>query len=405
MNLSQFAGYTPEKLIVQESRSFKHRTDKGFFVDALSGIYNVPLGHCREDLTEVARAAFALSNNHNFNIYPGLEMTSEAQMELTSELLNRVPFMESVFYTNSGSEAVDAALRMCRLGKRKTTLSFGRSYHGSTDLAFKASGNLGGPYPNHLLFPYFDSDCTETKAEYLTRFAEFVSLYKSVLSAVIMEPCIGASGGLFMKENILPELIEITHSVGAKFILDEVITGFWRLGTQFAWQKYNAEPDMIILSKAITNGMWPLSVVLARGAYTPPNFGFTTAGHPVGCAIALKCLELLDQHGPQVEDLGTGYDRMFGYPGALPPGVTYTREGLFVALQIHMPNGGRYPRHFNTGAAIAKAAFERGLIVRGNPLSIIMAPMFLDYVDGHSPHAVTACWAKEACVEVLNEHV
>jgi adenosylmethionine-8-amino-7-oxononanoate aminotransferase len=405
LNLSQFAGYTPEKLVVKESREWKHLTDKGFLIDGLSGLYNVPLGFCRPELADTARAALAMSWNHNFNVYPGLEMTSDAQMELNDTLETIMPFMSKTFYTNSGSEAVDAAIRMCRSGKRRKVLSFSNSYHGSTDLAFKASGNLTPTSASHLRFPFFGPDYPRSRDEWLQEFEDFLKKHGPELACVIAEPCIGSGGAIFMRRNVLPEIQKMTHGAGAYFILDEVITGFGRLGTWFAWEKYGVIPDVLILSKAITNGTWPLSVVMTRDGLNEPNYGFTSAAHPVGCAIALKTLKLLDTAISRVHVLGEGYDHMLGYTGALPSGVVYRREGLMIGLHLYDKEGKRFPKALNVGAQIAKKALKRGLIVRGNPLSVIVAPMFMDYVDGHSPHAAIAFHLKEAVKETMDEHL
>lgn len=405
MNISQFGGFPSSETIVERSLWCKYRTNRGDYLDGISGMYNAPLGFGRDDLVEVASNAMKNGFSHNFPIHPSNVMTSEPQKALTNQLLARIPFAKGVFYTNSGSEAVDAAIRMTRTVSRRTVVSLSRSYHGSTDLAHRASANLNERAPDDFLYyTFFSKDDPRSKEEWLHDFDLFLSVNGAEeIAAIIVEPMIGASGGLFMKENVLPEVHEIVKKYGIKFILDEVISGFWRLGKEFAHQLYDVQPDIVILSKAITNGMWPLSAVVVTDpqSVTLPSYGFTMAAHPVGCAIALKTLELLDLHGPNSVNIGQSFDRMMV---DLPSNVEMVREGAFIAFHLYDNEGNRFSRDDNMGARIAKACFDNHkVIVRGNPLSVIVAPLFVDTYKGHMCNPRIAFALKEAFKECIPE--
>jgi adenosylmethionine-8-amino-7-oxononanoate aminotransferase len=402
MIINQFSGVFDSSTVVERALWCKYRTNKGDFVDGISGLYNSPLGFGRTDLAEVMQRAASTGFAHNFPIYPGNVMTSGPQEELSGELLKRIPFAKGVFYTNSGSEAVDAAIRFTRTEKRLNVVVLGRSYHGSTDLARKASGNLNPRAPDGFVYgDFFDHDHPLTKEEWLQSFKTLIKNNRpDQIACILVEPMIGASGGLFMKENVLPEIHDIAKFFGIKLILDEVITGFWRLGTEFAHQLYRVQPDLVVLSKAITNGTWPLSVVVVKEPrdVALPNYGFTMAGHPVGCSLALESLKLLDQYGPKVNEIGEAMQRMFSH--GLPEGVVMRCVGAFAALHFYKEQKERYPASENVGANVAKICFEKHhAIVRGNPLSVILAPLFIDQYEGHQCTPYVACSVKEAIKE------
>jgi beta-alanine--pyruvate transaminase len=248
---------------------------------------------------------------------------------------------------------------------------------------------------------FYSKDDIRSKEEYLKDFENFlVENDASSIAAMLIEPMIGSAGGFFMKENVLVEMIQILKSFGIKSILDEVISGFWRLGHEFAHQLYGISPDAVIVSKALTNGMWPMAAVIINSAeiVNYPGFGFTTSAHPAGCSAALAAIKLLDKVGPTVVDLGESIERAISYN--LHPQIRMERVGAFFGLHLFDDTMRRFSKDENIGAQVAKAAFDNEVIIRGNPSSVIMAPAFV-INSGPFGGGLLTCMVKKAIDQVL----
>src|SRR5690606_26340426 len=142
-----------------------------------------------------------------------------------------------------------------------------------------------------------------------------------------------------MKENILPGLKKVLEKYGIYLILDEVISGFGRLGTMFAWEKYNVVPDVLILSKGITNGYMPLACCLTTFEFNDGEvipFGYTTAGNPVSCAAAVTSIDMMKRcvDDGTIDSLNTELFRLFGEYGIADRCYKIDSNGLFVSLHF-----------------------------------------------------------------------
>ena len=186
------------------------------------------------------------------------------------------------------------------------------SYHGSTILSANASDqdinkfwNIQNPMSVHK----FDG------ADQLE------SICKGLfdLSFVIIEPVIGA-GGVYEWQPEVWNILKEYQQKGGVVILDETVTGFGKLGTMFAFEKYNIEPDMIILGKGITNGYFPMGACLINERIEKTvkmfNHGFTYSGHPIGCAVALETLKEIDKLDLEHKQIN-GITRQYGCMGAI----------------------------------------------------------------------------------------
>ena len=217
--------------------------------------------------------------------------------------------MSRVYFTNSGSAAVETAIK---LSGKQVAVCGKHSYHGSTILSANASDqdinkfwNIQNPMSVHK----FDGA------------DQLASICKGLfdLSFVIIEPVIGA-GGVYEWQPEVWNILKEYQQKGGVVILDETVTGFGKLGTMFAFEKYNIEPDMIILGKGITNGYFPMGACLINERIEKTvkmfNHGFTYSGHPIGCAVALETLKEIDKLDLEHKQIN-GITRQYGCMGAI----------------------------------------------------------------------------------------
>jgi adenosylmethionine-8-amino-7-oxononanoate aminotransferase len=276
------------------------------YVDGMAGLWYCNIGHGRRQIADaVHRQLCELENYHLFDIFTN--RPAEALAERVAEL---APVAGSrVFFTSSGSEAVDTALKLARLtfqrgGEPQRHLLVGRtlSYHG-TNFGGTAVQGLPlnqegwGPAPEGFaLVPHDDLDAVEQL--FAARGAE--------IAAVIAEPVIGAGGVHPATVEYLAGLRALCDRHGALLIFDEVITGFGRLGSWFGADDYGVAPDVITFAKAVTSGYQPLGgVIVGRrvldGLEADDDYvlrtGYTYSGHPTACAAGLANLDVVaDEH-------------------------------------------------------------------------------------------------------------
>jgi len=251
--------------------------------DTMSGLWCVPLGYSDEDIkAEMIKQLNTLTYGTNF-----LGRQNEIT-ETYAEQICKVTNMDRVYFTNSGSTAVETAIKIT---KRKKAIVSKRSYHGSTILSACASDqkinkswNLNNPI-DVLKF----NDAQELED----------ILKKNNDAFVLLEPVI-AAGGVYEQPKEVFDVCKKYQQKNIPLLLDETVTGFGKLGTLFAFEKYELEPDVLILGKSITNGYFPMGACLTKNHMLDNikffNHGFTYSGHPIGCAVALKVLQILDNN-------------------------------------------------------------------------------------------------------------
>ena len=279
-------------------------SDGKVYKDTMSGLWNVPLGYSNENIKQsMINQLVKLPYTSNFSGYH-----SETTEKYANEICKRTN-MSRVYFTNSGSAAVETAIK---LSGKQVAVCGKHSYHGSTILSANASDqdinkfwNIQNPMSVHK----FDG------AEQLE------SICKGLfdLSFVIIEPVIGA-GGVYEWQPEVWNILKEYQQKGGVVILDETVTGFGKLGTMFAFEKYNIEPDMIILGKGITNGYFPMGACLINERIEKTvkmfNHGFTYSGHPIGCAVALETLKEIDKLDLEHKQIN-GITRQYGCMGAI----------------------------------------------------------------------------------------
>jgi beta-alanine--pyruvate transaminase len=291
-------------------------------LDGLATLWCVNAGHCRPRIVEaIKRQAGELDFASSFSLgHPLPFQLAERIAELAPAGMGRV------FFTNSGSEAVDTALKMAvayhRLrgeGTRTRFVGRERSYHGVNIAGISVAGVAANrkaysgivlPGVDHLRHTQdlakraFVRGCAREGAELADELEErIVPLHDaSNIAAVIVDPVSASGGVLVPPQGYLARLREICSRHGILLIFDEVITGFGRTGTPFAAQHFGVEPDLITFAKGITSGAVPLGGVIvknavyetfmsAQGSGVEFFHGYTYSGHPLACAAGIATLE------------------------------------------------------------------------------------------------------------------
>jgi len=272
------------------------------YVDALASLWYCAVGHGRAELNEAATAQMSrIAAYHSFEIF-----TNEPAEQFAALVAARSPMPDSrVFLTSSGSEAVDTAIKLGRLvaslgghPERHVVVSRVHAYHGVTYGGLSSSGLA----PNQEHFgPYLANekvaahDIAEAEAVFERRGDE--------IAVVLCEPVQGAGGVRPPAPGYLARLRELCDEHGALLVLDEVITGFGRLGGWFSTERYGVVPDLVTFAKGSTSGYLPLGGVVVgervRAALeADPSFvlrhGFTYSGHPTCCAVGVANIGVLE---------------------------------------------------------------------------------------------------------------
>jgi beta-alanine--pyruvate transaminase len=325
---SYWLPFTPNRAFKRSPRLIARAKDMHYstpdgrqVLDGTAGLWCTNAGHNRDPIVEAIRAQAA-----ELDYAPAFQFAHPKAFELASRVAALAPKdLDHVFFTNSGSEAVDTALKIALAyhnvrgeGARTRLIGRERGYHG---VGFGGI-SVGGIVPNrkffgtllagvdHLPSTYnreqqaFSKGEPEWGAHLADELERIVALHDaSTIAAVIVEPMAGSTGVLPAPKGYLQRLRAICDKHGLILIFDEVITGFGRLGYAFAAERYDVLPDMITFAKGITSGTVPMGGVLVRkGIYdafmrgpehVPELFhGYTYSAHPLACAAGLATLDL-----------------------------------------------------------------------------------------------------------------
>ncbi|MBH1986356.1 MAG: aspartate aminotransferase family protein [Burkholderiales bacterium] len=388
--------------LLSRAEGMHYQTPQGRLVlDGTAGLWCVNAGHARPRITEaIARQAAEMDYAPPFQMgHPLAFELARRLVELTPEGLNRV------FFTNSGSESVETALKIAlayhRLrGEAQRTRLIGRErgYHG-VNFAGTAVGGIGGNRKlfgssvggvDHLRHTHdlgrnaFSRGQPEHGAEFADDLERLVALHDaSTIAAVIVEPMAGSTGALMAPKGYLERLRALCDRHGILLIFDEVITGFGRLGAPFAAQHHGVKPDLMTLAKGLTNGCVPMGAVVVRqsihdafmqgpaSAIELPH-GYTYSGHPLACAAALATLDVYAEEG-----LLTRAARMHPVLEAalhslrgLPHVIDIRNTGLVGAVEFEPREGAAGRRAFE----VFQACFEAGVLVRATGDNVALSP-------------------------------
>ena len=299
------------------------------YVDLISGVSVSNVGHARP---EVIRAIKEQADAYTHLMVYG-EIIQHPQVQLASLLAENLPGgMSSVYFVNSGSEANEAALKLAkRVTGRGHIACFRNAYHGSTHGTLSVMGNEDFRQAFRPLLPGITA----------LEFNNFKDLNKidDTFACVIAEPLQAEAGVITPAPGFLPALRKRCADTGTLLIFDEVQTGFGRLGTLFAMEKYGVVPDIVTLAKALGGGM-PLGALacnpeLMNAWQNNPVLGHITTfgGHPVCCAAGLASLKVLLQE-PWIEQAGEKASYVRQVIGAHPRVKEIRGEGLLLAVEL-----------------------------------------------------------------------
>ena len=382
-------------------------------LDAMSGLWCVNLGYGRKELAQAAYEQMEeLPYYNNF-----FQCTHPPAIELSSVLGEVSPkSMDHVFFTSSGSEAIDTVVRMVRyywslLGKPDKKIILGRNnaYHGST-IAGASLGGMSGmhaqgdlPIPNihHIQQPYWFAEGGDLDKD---TFGKQVAndLERAIkehgienIAGFIAEPIQGAGGVIIPPETYWPEVQNIIDRYEILLIADEVITGFGRLGDWFASSVYEIKPDLISFAKGVTSGYLPLGGVLVNNRVANAIIdkggefahGFTYSGHPAACAVALKNIEIIKDEKilDEVKSKTAPYLKEEWLKLADHPLVGEARiKGLMGAIELcanketreRFSSEGRFTslNEISAGSLCRDLSINNGLVMRAVGDTMIIAP-------------------------------
>ena len=339
------------------------------YLDLLAGMGVANVGHAHP---EVVRAvAEQIQKYLHVSVYG--EMVQQPQVELARCLAVLTPGdLSVVYFTNSGTEAVEGALKTARkFTGRSRLVAFDGSFHGDTFGALSVGGN---PIYRHPFVPLLPD------VEFLP-FDDEAALERidASVAAVIVEPIQGEGGVRVPHDRFLPALRRRCTQVGALLIADEVITGFGRTGRLFACEHWHVIPDILVLAKALGGGM-PLGAFVGRAevmqtlSHDPPLAHVTTfGGHPVSCAAGLAALDvLLREHLP--ERAAQRGALWLGQLRALCGGAlrAVRGRGMLLALDFHTPEAThRFVARCREQGVILNWTLHRDTVVRIAPPLII----------------------------------
>jgi beta-alanine--pyruvate transaminase len=370
-------------------------------LDATAGLWCVNAGHGRKKIVEAVQQQIA-----KLDYAPAFQMGHPLAFELASKVVQLLPGdFDHVFFTNSGSESVDTALKIALAyhrakgqGARQRLIGRERGYHGVgfggisvggivSNRKFFGSLLSGVDHLPHTHAPAknaFTRGEPEHGAELADELERIVTLHDaSTIAAVIVEPVAGSTGVLIPPKGYLKRMREICDKHGILLIFDEVITGFGRLGASFATEYFGVKPDMITCAKGLPNSSIPMGAVICRkGIYdafmdAPDNtielfHGYTYSGHPVASAAGIATLEIYKEEGlfERARDL-SGYwqDAVHSLKG-LPNVIDLRNLGLIGAIELEPRAGKPTARAFEAFLN----CYEKGVLIRTTGDIIALSP-------------------------------
>ena len=370
-------------------------------LDGIAGLWCVNAGHARPKIVQaIAEQAAEMDFAPPFNMgHPKAFELAERLIELTPAGLNRV------FYTNSGSEAVETALKIAigyhrarGEGSRTRLIGRERGYHGVNFGGISVGGIVGNrktfgpllPGVDHIRHTHdlarnaFSRGVPEHGADLADDLERLVALHDaSTIAAVIVEPVAGSTGVLLPPKGYLQRLRSICDKHGILLIFDEVITGFGRLGSPFAATHFGVTPDLMTVAKGITNGCVPMGAVFATQSIhdafmTGPEHliefmhGYTYSSHPLACAAALGTLDTYAEEGllTRAATMAPVFENALHSLKGAPHVIDVRNIGLVGGIELEPIAGTPGKRAFD----VFLACWERGVLIRTTGDTIALSP-------------------------------
>jgi len=388
------------RLLVSAQGMYYKDVDGNAVLDGTAGLWCVPCGHAQP---KIVAAVSEMVGQLDFA--PTFQMGHPAAFDLAERLMDYTNHkFGHVFYTNSGSEAVDTALKIA-LAYHKARGDAGRTRLIGRERGYHGVGfgglSVGGIGPNRKAFgpllpgvdhlPHthnlgknaFSRGEPEHGAELADELERIVALHDaSTIAAVIVEPVAGSTGVLIPPQGYLKRLRELCTKHGILLIFDEVITGFGRLTTPFAVDYFDVEPDMMTTAKGLTNGTVPMGAVFSKkfihDAFmeAPAGIelfhGYTYSGHPLACAASLATLEVFQEQGilDHAREMQPYWEDAVHSLRGLPHVIDIRTIGLVAGIELESIHGKAGARAF----AAFRQAFADGVLVRVTGDIIALSP-------------------------------
>lgn len=388
------------RMFVSADGMFYQTSDGRDVLDGTAGLWCCNAGHNRPKIVEAIQAQAA-----ELDYAPAFQMGHPKAFELASALRDMAPAgMDHVFFTNSGSESVETALKIALAyhrargeGQRTRLIGRERGYHGVNFGGISVGGIVnnrkvfgsllsGVDHLPHTHLP--ENQWTKGQPEHGAHLADELERIAALhgpetIAAVIVEPMAGSTGVLLPPKGYLERLREICSKHGILLIFDEVITGFGRLGSSFAAEHYNVQPDLITTAKGLTNGVIPMGAVLATAQIHdafmqgPEHMielfhGYTYSGTPIAAAAGLATLETYREEGlfQRAADLAPYWADALHSLRDCRHVIDIRNEGLIGAVELDPIAGEPTKRAFRAFLD----CYDKGVLIRTTGDIIAMSP-------------------------------
>ncbi|MDB6098080.1 MAG: beta-alanine--pyruvate transaminase [Gammaproteobacteria bacterium] len=390
------------RLLARAEGMFYWTSDGRQVLDGVAGLWCVNAGHGRREITEAVTKQL-----QTMEFAPTFQMGHPIAFELANRLAKIAPpQLDRIFFTNSGSESVDTALKIAiayhrarGAGQRTRFIGREKGYHGVgfggmsvggmiNNRKFFGSSMLPGvdhlPHTLDIEHNAFSRGLPHWGTHLANELERLIALHDaSTIAAVIVEPISGSAGVVLPPAGYLKRLREICDKHDILLIFDEVITGFGRVGKPFASQAFEVTPDLMTTAKGLTNGAIPMGAVFSqRKIYEafmqgPENsielfHGYTYSAHPVACAAALAALDIYQREGllTRAAALSAQWENAVHSLRGLPHVIDVRNYGLIGGVEMEPRQGKPGAR----GYEVFLKCFERGVMVRQTGDTIAMAP-------------------------------
>ncbi|WP_374764440.1 aspartate aminotransferase family protein [Yunchengibacter salinarum] len=389
------------RMVVGADGMYYKLADGRDLMDGIAGLWCCNAGHNRPRITRAIRDQAGL-----LDYSPAFQMGHAKAFELAARLARMMPGdLNHIFFTNSGSESVETALKMAlayhRLngeGHRTRLIGRAKGYHGVNFGGMSVGGMTANrkmfgslvagvdhlPHTHGIEANLFTRGQPEHGAWLADDLEELCALHDpSTIAAVIVEPLAGSAGVILPPKGYLERLREICDKHGILLIFDEVITAYGRLGQPFATSYFGVQPDIVTTAKALANGVIPAGAVFVRdhihdafmtGPDHVPEFfhGYTFSGNPMACAAALATLDTYEEEGllTRGTDLWDYWEDAVHSLADCPHVIDLRNMGLIAGIEMRPGPRGPGTRAFDAFLA----AYEKGLLIRTTGDTIALSP-------------------------------
>ena len=390
----------PRLLVSAKGMHYKSHDGRDI-LDGSAGLWCVNIGHGHPKVVQAIK-----DQADTLEFTPSFQFSQPLSFDLAQRLSAITPEgLDRIFFTNSGSEAVDTALKIALAyhrvrgeGTRTRLIGRERGYHGVGFGGISVGGiptnrKFFGPLMNgvdHLPHTHnleknaFTKGQPEWGAHLADDLENLIALHDaSTIAAVIVEPMAGSTGVLVPPKGYLERLRAITKKHGILLIFDEVITGFGRLGSSFASEYFGVTPDMFTMAKGLTSGYVPMGAVAGSNDIyqafmdgSPEGIelfhGYTYSAHPLACAAAVATLQVYEEEGlfQRAADMTPYWQEAVHSMKDLPNVIDIRNIGLVAGIELSAREGAAGKR----GMEACIKAYEAGLMVRVTGDIIALSP-------------------------------